>query len=323
LPPFGLKLNIASGAIIKSLDGHADGIFSLFLWDSLLFSGSFDTTIISWIIVNDEMIRKYIGHAGVVLSMAVFDGELYSSGHGREFFKWNISNGLIIKKYPVVHINEARTFVPRSKDIFTGSMDTTVIRRDAISGNILFLYSGRNSKIRSVVSWKGFIISGGEEQIRMWDASTNSLHPLAVLDYNISTINVMYIFEDHIYFGTSNGYVEVLSLTSLTLIKTFSGNFNAVLLNSIVPGDFTPTLVTNGFSLYGGGFFGSIYHWNMSSGIETALFSAHSEQIMSLKLNNEVLYSGSWDNTIKVWNTESMENVRVLASKFIFPAYSF
>lgn len=105
MPPHVLKLNIESGAIILSLDGHSDTVFSLFLMDSFLFSGSSDSTIVCWNTENGEMIRHYDGHSGIVVSVAVFDGELYSAALRTEILKWNINTGQVTRKFAVVHGN--------------------------------------------------------------------------------------------------------------------------------------------------------------------------------------------------------------------------
>lgn len=76
------------------------------------------------------------------------------------------------------------------------------------------------------------------------------------------------------------------------------------------------SFVADKLSLYGGGYFGSIYQWNISSGIQTALLNEHSDQVRSLQLIDDTLYSGSWDKTIKAWNTKSLESVNVFQGNF-------
>ncbi|KAI3656002.1 hypothetical protein MP638_005179 [Amoeboaphelidium occidentale] len=304
LSPNVLKLDIESGDIILNLNGHPTSVFSLFLLDSLLFSGSADTTIICWNSVNGEIIRKYIGHAGSVYTVAVFDGELYSTASGKELFKWSINDGQITKKFPAVHENTILSLAFKSQTLFTGSVDTTIIKWDSVSGDILFSYTGRNSVIRSVVSWQNFIISGGDDrEIRMWDTSTNSIDPLAVFDNSRSNINCLYMFEDNIYSGDNNGDVKMFSVTKLILIRTYTTQRDSIVF-----------LVAGKFSLYAGGFYGYIHKWNMSSGIQTALVYAHEAEVNSLQLIGDIIYSGSKDGTAKVWNTESLNNVGIFTN---------
>ncbi|KAI3655534.1 hypothetical protein MP638_001729, partial [Amoeboaphelidium occidentale] len=51
----------------------------------------------------------------------------------------------------------------------------------------------------------------------------------------------------------------------------------------------------------------------MSSGIQTAAFTAHSFKTMSLQLTDDTLYTGSYDAAIKAWDTKSLENVGFFA----------
>ncbi|KAI3655801.1 hypothetical protein MP638_001221, partial [Amoeboaphelidium occidentale] len=302
--PYGLKLNIESGAIILSFDEHSEAIYSIFLLNGLLFSASGDTRIICWDTMNGEIIRSYVGHSSIVISIAIFDGELYSAGSGLELFKWNVNDGLITKKFLFVRSRDIQCLSYRSQNLFTGSTDTTVIRWNAVSGEQLLIYAGRNSKLRSVVSWKNFIISGGEDgEIRMWDASIESIDPFAVVDNRGAIIACLYLFEDYLYSGDVFGDIKQISLISLALIRTFA-----------VTGDTISSLAANKFLLYAGGYFGSIYQWNTSSETQAAKFSAHSSLISSLQLTDDYLYSGSYDSIAKAWNAKSLDIVGVFAA---------
>lgn len=70
-------------------------------------------------------------------------------------------------------------------------------------------------------------------------------------------------------------------------------------------------------SLYGGGFYGSVYQWNMSTGFQIALFSAHDHVVTSLQLSDDILYSGSLEGRIKAWNTTSIVNFRIFDGNFV------
>ncbi|KAI3656619.1 hypothetical protein MP638_005093 [Amoeboaphelidium occidentale] len=200
VPPYVVKLNIESGATILRLNGHTVAVYSLFVWNNLLFSGSADRTIICWNSVNGEIIRVYVGHSADVFSVAVFDQELYSSGSKTELFKWNTSTGQLTKKFDAVHQNNIHNLAYKSQALFTGSMDKTVIQWDALS------------------LW-GSSISGGEDaESRLWDTSSDSIEPFSLIDNNFARINV-YLFEDCLYSGDNFGDVKVISLARLTLVR--------------------------------------------------------------------------------------------------------
>jgi WD40 repeat protein len=181
--------------------------------------------------LTGERTKTYEGHLGTVNSVAVFDGELYSATSFKELFKWNISEGFITRKFSVVATGEMLSMTFKSRTLFTGSSDTTAIGWDAVSGDILLLYLGRNTKIRSVVSWKNFIISGGEDaEIRMWDVSVDSIDPFTVLNNSRSVITTLNLFEDYLYSGDYYGNIKMVSLTNLTLIMYFTSKFKGYLV---------------------------------------------------------------------------------------------
>lgn len=69
--------------------------------------------------------------------------------------------------------------------------------------------------------------------------------------------------------------------------------------------------------LYGGGYSGFIYQWNVSSSVQTSLFKAHSAQIRSLQLFDNFLYSSSLEIKAKAWNTKTFEIVSVFEGYFL------
>lgn len=95
------------------------------------------------------------------------------------------------------------------------------------------------------------------------------------------------------------------------------------MINCLVPDESIISLTANKFSLYGGGQSGSIYQWNVSSGIQTTFINAHLDQVWSLELNNDLFYSGSLDSTAKAWDTTSLGSVRVFLGKFVLSPYCF
>ncbi|KAI3660263.1 hypothetical protein MP638_005126, partial [Amoeboaphelidium occidentale] len=295
LLPYGLKLSVRTGTVIFSLNGHIAGIYSLYLFDNFLFSGSVDTDVICWSALSGELVQSYSGHLGMVYAVAVFDGELYSATDFKELFKWNITEGSITTKFFVVDTGEMRCMAFKSRTLFTGSLDTTVFRWNSVSGELLFRYTGRNSKIRSIVSWKNFIISGGEDsEIRMWDASTDSIDPSFVIDNNRSIITSLYLFDDNLYSGDYRGDIWQIQMLNFSLFKTFT-----------TLGESVYTLTASMDFLYAGGGYGYIYQWNLSSGVQTATFLANVAPISSIQLINDILYSGSFEGTLKSWNTKT------------------
>jgi WD40 repeat protein len=165
-----------------------------------------------------------------VNAIEVCNGELYSTSSRGELFKWSINDGLIAKIFPKVHFNEIQSFACKSQHLFTGTSDATIIRWDASTGNVTFIYDQGNFRIRSIVSWKKYIISAGEDaEIRKWDASIDSIYPFAVFDNNRTVINTLLVYDDYVYSGENFGAIKEIRLSNLTIIRTFNSKIMNIL----------------------------------------------------------------------------------------------
>lgn len=68
--------------------------------------------------------------------------------------------------------------------------------------------------------------------------------------------------------------------------------------------------------VYGSGHDMEIFQWNASSGAQTGSFSGHSDMVSSMRLVAGILYSGSADQTIRLWDINAKQNTLVLSGKY-------
>ncbi|KAI3655269.1 hypothetical protein MP638_006098, partial [Amoeboaphelidium occidentale] len=62
--------------------------------------------------------------------------------------------------------------------------------------------------------------------------------------------------------------------------------------------------------LYSGGYDLVVRKWNISSGSQIAVSSRHNAFITTIRITNEFVLSGSEDGIIKVWNKDSISELR-------------
>lgn len=204
--------------------GHIDTVYSLYLSENILVSGSHDTTVRCWNANTAAVVHVLNGHMGYIRAVAIFDGHVYSAGKEHFVIKWSLQDGSIVKMFPDIHKSDIMCLAFGDSQLFTGAIDTFVIRWDAVSGESLFTYRGRNKKLRAVVAWKHFIISGGEDlAIKVWDASMNGIEPSFVLRNHTRSINCLLIYEDLVFSGSSDVTVKRWNITQLTLEKSYEG----------------------------------------------------------------------------------------------------
>lgn len=303
-----MRFLIQGGTARLRFDGHFSSVLSLFLSDIVLVSGSTDRKVICWNPTNGNIIRTLTGHSDAVYTVGLFDEYVYSGGASRVVFKWNIENGEVLKMFPFIHISVVKCFAYRPSELFSGSIDTTVIRWNATSGAYRSQYRGRNKKLRALAAWKSFVISAGEDiEINIWDASIDSVEPLAVFTEHTLAINCLAIYDDSLYSGSSDKTVKQWNLQNFTMTTMFEGYPETMV-----------SLTADQSFIYASGFTGDIYQWNVSSSDLTGIFAGHSNDVEGLKLVNSLLFSGSRDRTVRAWNIQTLETVKTFNGKRLF-----
>jgi WD40 repeat protein len=299
--PYIMRFLIQGATENLRFDGHSKTVFTIYWSNNILVSGGADTDVICWNATNGNIIRILSGNTYEVYAVGLFEGFVYSGGENRVVFKWNIDNGDILERFPLIHDTAIKSFANRPSELFTGSIDATVIRWDTISGNMLIQYRGRNKKLRAVATWKTFVMSAGEDiEINIWDASVNSAEPLLNLVGHTQPINTLTIYEDILYSASSDATVLQWDLTNFSLSKMFEGYRDTII-----------SITADQYFVYAAGFARAIYQWNVSSGSISGSFEGHTNDVNCLKLNNNFIFSGSTDRTVRVWDLQLKEAVRV------------
>lgn len=303
--PNVLRYLIQGGTARMNFDGHTNTVFTLFWSKDILVSGSADTNVICWNARSGNIIRILTGHTNGIYAVGLFDGFVYSAGFNRIVFKWNIDNGEIVKKFDDLHAIVIKCFAYRTSELFTGSIDTTVIRWDAISGESIFRYIMRIKKLRAVAAWKNYVMSAGEDiEINIWDASIDSIEPVAVIVDHFLAINCLTVYDDFLYSGSSDTTVKQWNLTQFALNKIYEGYPLTII-----------SLTADQSYVYASGFARLIYQWNASSSVLAGRFEGHSGDVSTLKLSSSLLFSGSKDQSVRVWNVQSKKTEKVFNCK--------
>lgn len=306
--PYIQRYLIQGGTANLILEGHSDAVLSIFLSENTLVSGSKDSSVICWNARGGSILQIFSGPPDEIYAVGLFEGFVYSAGSRGVVYKWNMDSGDISKTFPLIHANSIKAFAFSLSELFTGSIDTTVVRWDTASGDSLFRYSGRNKKFRAVAAWKTFVMSAGEDiEINIWDASVNSAEPIIVLSNHMGPINELAIYDDFLYSGSSDRRVNQWNLTNNELIKVFEGYPRQII-----------SLAADQYFVYASGTARVIFQWNVSSGILFGSFEGHTDDVYTVKLSSNLLVSGSIDETARAWNVQLRETLNIFNGKCLF-----
>jgi len=233
-----------------------------------------------------QLIRTLTGHSSSVISVAVtLDGKRVISGSSDSTLKvWNLEPN----KEPLTLTGHggwvnAVAVTPNGKRAISGSSDSTLKVWDLERNKELFTLTGHNSSVTAVaITPNGkWVISGSYgNTIKVWSLEKRKL--LFTLKEHSSWVSAVAI--------TLNGKQLISSSYDNTLkvwnLETEGGFFTFIW--NLIPDD---------------------KPWNLISRRQRFTLTGHSNLVTAVAVtpDSKLAISGSWDNTLKVWNLEKRE----------------
>ena len=109
----------------KVLEGHTNSVYSVFVKDNLIISGSWDHTIRIWDMNSWECLKVLEGHTDLIRTVFVKDNLIISGSWDHTIRIWDINTGDCLKVLEG-HTNWIRTVFIKDNLIISGSDDNTI-----------------------------------------------------------------------------------------------------------------------------------------------------------------------------------------------------
>jgi len=258
--------DLATGRIIKTLEGHSDNVNSVtFSPDGkTALSGSIDYKMKWWDLATGNVIKTLEGHSSFVNSVAFSpDGKTALSGSWDNTVKWwNLATGNVIKTFKG-HSNNVKSvaFSPDGKTVLS-SGDGTVKWWDLATGNVIKTLERHYHNVHSVVfspDGKTALSGSMDDTVKWWNLETGNV--IKTLEKHSSFVNSVAFSPDGktALSGSLDDTVKWWNLATGNVIKTFKGHFSGV--NSVA---FSP----DGKTALSGSSDTTICLWNLKTGEE-------------------------------------------------------
>ena len=186
-----LLREIATGTVLKTIAGHADGVAALaFSPDgTTLASGSYDGTIRLWDVATWELRHTLQGHEGWVMSIAFApDGRtLVSGGDDGTVRLWSLDRHTELSRWQE-HTASVRAVAvsPDGRQVVTGSSDRTAVVWDLATGEKLTTFRAHTGAILDATfspDGETVATAGQDKRIMLWNAA-NGLNVRSLAEGN-------------------------------------------------------------------------------------------------------------------------------------------
>jgi E3 ubiquitin-protein ligase TRAF7 len=262
---------------VGELDGHDYTVWSLFLTDGKLYSGSADCTIREWDLpALDSAATPYAAKHVRTIKIPAANSKIYS-----------------------ICVRENMLFAASYKSIYVW---------DLRIGEVAHVLSGHLDSVWGVTIQNNNLFSCSDDHsVRVWDLSTYSeVHHLQSDEPDTRFLSLA-VGCGYIFAGTQDAKIKVWSLATYDLVTTLSGHSWEVWQLALHPAGF----------LFSASFDHTIRCWMIpesttSSPDFTCIYNvkAHKGYIHALLVHaaSSTLFTGSGDKSIKVWSYNGPPN---------------
>lgn len=178
--------------------------------------------------------------------------------------------------------------------------DTTSSPRMAIDGDQLYSVARGSGKTLAITKWD----AKTDTQVRI--AQPPLSESLTANQEDFSEVRSLCVHAGKIFIGFGNGNIRVCRTSDFgysATIEVFKGGY----LNAV-----SCLTASNGQLFAGGGGDGIITVFDTTSYARTTILKGHTSMVFSLTVNDGILYSGSFDKTIKKWNCKTLKLLHTL-----------
>jgi len=303
--------------LIGPLEGSASYINSIaFTPDGgILAAGSYDNSILLWDVNFFESIGKLAGTTGFVSVDFSPDGRVLASGS----YDNNITLWAIDRSNPISQLLPADTdyvtsvaVSPDSKILASGGDNDNILLWDMVKQQSIGRLTGHTGDISAIAfSPNGKLLASGsfDYTIILWNVEAR--RQIAQLEAHENTVTDVAFSPDGKILATSSydGTIILWDVeTGLSIGKPLVGNLNPVFSIAFSPDGLT--LFSSGCGEIpddSGCIAGDITEWDVMKQQPIAHLAGHTSEVTSLAFSpdGKILASGSYDNTIILWDVET------------------
>jgi WD40 repeat protein/serine/threonine protein kinase len=308
-----LKLwEVASGRCLRTFEGHTDDVNSVCLSADgrYTLSGSDDHTLKLWEVASGRCLRTFEGHTDLVDSVCLSgDGRHALSGSFDKALRlWEVASGRCPRTFEghTDGVNSVCLSTDRRRAV-SGSSDGTVKLWEVASGRCLRTFEGHTDHVNSVcLSADGrYALSGSDDYtLKLWEVGLGADPPVA--PYLLSRVQA-----SEVLVSRQAGYDRAIALAEQALEHSQPAEAARHLRQArALPGySRAPEALELWRSLYG-----YFLERSFRAGWEATTLKGHTGDVESvcLSANGRHALSGSFDDTLKLWDVASGRSLRTL-----------
>ena len=270
-------------------DHHTNRVLSVFEGDGVVYSGSWDNTVIAANADNGNLLWQHGHHDGWVYSVFERGGVVYSGANDNTVIAADADNGDFIWQHDH-HIGNIRSVFERAGVVYSGSTDNTVIAANAEIGDsagvLLWQHAHHTDSVFSVFERNGVVYSASvDNTVIAADANNGDL----IWQHDHHDGSLRSVFE-------RNGVVYSAAVDN-TVIAADADNGDLIWRHEHHAGSVAAVFERHGV-VYSASWDNTVIAADAENGDLIWQHDHHDDSVRSVFERNGVVYSGANDNMV-------------------------
>lgn len=259
--------------------------------------------------IQVSKIAHHLGHKGPVYTLenGIEPNSFLSAGADGVLVQWTLGSkdGIALASFPdAVFVLKKLVFSDGGILLLAGCKNGMLYFFDLKSNTLLKAIQHHDSSVFSITQNKDFIYTGdGSGKICKWNSSMELVAEKQIALKSIRSLIIINNGND-IAAACSNHDIFILDL-NLNLVETLKGHSSSV---------FSSAYNQTKEILYSVGRDAQLIKWNRGDGQEALKINAHLYPIHHLSIcpNEKFLATGSMDKSIRIWDSETLQLLKVI-----------
>uniref|UniRef100_A0A1I7W106 F-box domain-containing protein n=4 Tax=Onchocercidae TaxID=6296 RepID=A0A1I7W106_LOALO len=295
----------AGRCVIRTFEGHTQGISCVQFDGDRIVSGSSDNTIRVWDIKSSTMpglgTMTLTGHSDTVRCLHLSGNRLASGSNDLTIKVWGLAvnrtwSSIACRQTMIGHTNFVRCLQMEKERLISGSYDHTLKIWSTETGQCTKTLMGHNGAVICMQSDGHLLVSGSADlSMKCWDERMD-ICAMTLHNAHDNAVTCLRFDNERIVSGSVDRTIKMWDLRTGKCVQTLDWKLSEGHTGVV------RCLQVDSWRIVSAADDRTIKVWNLHTGERLCTLHSHTDGVTCVQFSDQQIVSGSYDMTVKLWD---------------------